>query len=146
MHTYTSIYLHVVFATWSRRPFLAAALRSQVHAYLAATARNLRVADVRVGGYDDHVHLLGDFNPAKSPSAVIGELKQAATHWLRQDHIRDFQWQRGFSAFAVSRNRVSAVARYIEHQEEHHRVRTFPEELEELLREHGVSIDDVHLL
>ena len=60
--------------------------------------------------------------------------------------MRDFRWQRGFGAFSVSRDRVPAVVRYIERQEEHHRKRTFREELEMLLRAHGIGIEDTHLL
>ena len=146
MHTYTSIYLHVVFATWSRRPFLTSTLRPRVHAHIAATARNLHVDYVHVGGHDDHVHLLGRFDPASAPSAVIGQIKQAATYWLHEQHVREFRWQRGFSAFSVSRDRVPIVVRYIQRQEEHHRKRTFREELEGLFRAHGVRLEDAHLL
>jgi putative transposase len=146
MHTYASIYLHVVFATWNRSPILTAVLRPRIHAYLATTARNLGVADVHVGGHDDHVHLLGRFDPAGVPSAVIGQIKQAATQWLHEENVREFKWQRGFGAFSVSCDRVPVVVRYIQRQEEHHRKRTFREELEALLRAHGVSIDDVNLL
>ena len=146
MHTYTSIYLHVVFATWSRRPFLTAAIRPRVHAYIAATVRNLGVDDVHVGGYDDHVHLLGRFDPAAAPSAIIGRVKQSASHWLHEQNVPAFQWQRGFGAFSVSRDRVPVVIRYIERQEEHHRKGTFRDELGTLLRAHGVNIDDAHLL
>jgi putative transposase len=147
MHTYTSIHLHVVFATWNRRPFLSASLRPRVHAYIASTARKLGVDPVHVGGHEDHVHLLGRFDPAHAPSAVIGQIKQAATFWLHEENmVRAFRWQRGFSAFAVSCDRIPVVVRYIERQEEHHRKRTFREELEGLFRAHGVRFEDAHLL
>jgi REP element-mobilizing transposase RayT len=146
VHTYTSIYLHVIFATWSRHPFLTDTLRPRVHAYLATTARNLGVADVHVGGHEDHVHLLGRFDPANAPSALIGQIKQAATYWLHEENVREFRWQRGFSAFSVSRDRVPVVIRYIQRQEDHHRKRTFREELEWLLHAHGARLEDGHLL
>src|SRR5438067_12728083 len=63
MHTYTSIYIHVVFATWNRRPFLTNAFRSSLHAYFAGTARNLGLEYVHVGGVEDHLHFLARFNP-----------------------------------------------------------------------------------
>jgi putative transposase len=146
MHTYTSIYLHVIFATWGRRPSLTTTLRPRVHAHLATTARNLGVEYVHVGGHDDHAHLLGRFDPANAPSTVIGQIKQAATYWLHEENVRTFQWQRGFSAFSVSRDRVPVVVRYIQCQEEHHRKHTFREELEKLFRAHGVRLEDAHLL
>ena len=146
MHTCSSIYLHVVFATWSRQPFIVDEIRPRLHAYLAAAARALAAADIHVGGHVDHVHLCGEFDPAAAPSVVVGRLKQAATRWMQGEGVRDFRWQRGFGAFSVSRDRVPAVVRYIERQEEHHRKRTFREELEMLLRAHGIGIEDTHLL
>ena len=146
MHTYASIYLHVVFATWSRRPSLTPSLRPRVHSYLAATARNLGISDVHVGGHDDHVHVLGRFAPVSAPSSIIGQLKHSASQWARHEIAPDFQWQRGFSAFSVSRDRVDAVVRYVRRQEEHHRTATFRDELEKLLRDHGVNLENVHLL
>ena len=102
---------------------------------------------MHVGGHEDHVHLLGRFDPVTAPSAVIGQIKQAATHWLHEENlVRTFRWQRGFSAFSVSRDRVPGVVEYIQRQEEHHRKRTFREELGRLLAAHGVRLEDAHLL
>lgn len=144
MHTFTSIYLHVVFATWSREPSLVASIRPRLHAYIASTARNLGVCDVYAGGHEDHIHLLGRFDPATAPSSVIGQVKQSASSWLN-DELQRFRWQRGFSAFSVSRDRVPGVARYIRRQEAHHRKTTFRGELEKLLRECGIEFEDAHL-
>jgi REP element-mobilizing transposase RayT len=121
VHTYASIYLHVTFVTFDRRQDLVAELRPRVFQYIAATARNLGVEDVFVGGYDDHVHLFGRFDPAIAPAKVIGQIKQAATHWLREQGIAQFRWSRGYGAFSVSRDRINIVIRYIQNQETHHR-------------------------
>lgn len=118
--TYTFIYLHVVFSTWDRYPFLDASIRSRVFAYIATVARDLGVADVHVGGYEDHVHLLGRFDPAVAPAAVIGQIKFVATRWLRTQNVPTFRWQRGYGAFSVSRGDVPRVIRYIQRQEQHH--------------------------
>ena len=45
---------------------------------------------------------------------------------------------RGYGAFSVSHSNVDLVARYIADQEEHHRVRTYAEELKEFINRHGV--------
>jgi REP element-mobilizing transposase RayT len=146
MHTYTSIYLHVVFATWNRRPFLTASFRSSLHAYFAGTARNLGLEYVHVGGVEDHLHFLARVDPAQPVSSIVGRLKQSSSSWISEAHQPEFRWQRGFGAFSVSLSRVPAVIRYIARQEEHHRRKTFAEELETLLREAGVSVADLGLL
>ncbi len=146
MHTYSSVHVHVVFATWNRNPFLDSEIRPRLHAYVAGTARNLGLMGVTVGGVEDHLHLIARFSPAQSISSVIGAMKKSATDWMQDNAQSNFRWQRGFGAFSVSPDRVPAVTRYIERQEEHHKSTSFQEELEKLLREIGISIDDVHLL
>ena len=57
-----------------------------------------------------------------------------------------FEWQEGYSVFAVSASMIEAVRQYIAAQEEHHRQRTFEKELRELLEKHGVQYDPKYLL
>jgi REP element-mobilizing transposase RayT len=117
-----------------------------LHAYFAGTARNLGLEYVHVGGVEDHLHFLARFDPVHSVSSIVGQLKQSSTVWIRESYEREFRWQRGFGAFSVSLTRVPAVVRYIARQEEHHRRKTFAEELEDLLRETGASVADLGLL
>ncbi len=92
-------------------------------AYVATVARDLGIWDVHVGGYEDHVHLLGRFDPAVAPAIVIGKIKFVATRWIRTQGIPAFRWCRGYGAFSVSRDAVPNVIRYIPRQEDHHRRR-----------------------
>src|SRR5438046_9687347 len=98
MHTYTSIYVHVIFATWNRYPFLDQATRPHLHAYFAGTARKLGVASVTVGGGEDHLHFIGRFSPAVAFSSIIGHLKRSSTHWLHEDfsNLGKLRWHAGF--------------------------------------------------
>ena len=52
-----------------------------------------------------------------------------------------FAWQEGYSIFTVSANACDAVASYIERQEEHHRQKSFREELFEMLDRAGIEYD-----
>ena len=49
-----------------------------------------------------------------------------------------FAWGRGYAAFSVSESNVAQVGAYIAGQEEHHRVRTFADELGEFIERHGL--------
>jgi len=49
-----------------------------------------------------------------------------------------FAWGRGYGAFSVSHSNLDSVARYIADQGEHHRVRTFTDELREFIDRHGL--------
>jgi putative transposase len=146
MHTFASIYLHVVFATWSRQPYLTHDRRPSLHAYLASSARHLGVANVHVGGHEDHIHLLGRFDPAHSISEAVGRIKGTSSGWMKDQGCPRFRWQRGYGAFSVSINRVASVVRYVKNQEEHHKRVSFADEIEALLREQGADPASFHLL
>lgn len=45
----------------------------------------------------------------------------------------------------VSESNVPAVVRYIENQEEHHRVTTFQDEYRALLKKHGIAFDETYV-
>ena len=52
------VYLHVVFSTKNRAPFLTdKSLRRETHAYLAGACRKVGVPSLIVGGVEDHVHI-----------------------------------------------------------------------------------------
>src|SRR5262249_44731563 len=53
------MFAHIVFSTKERFPFLAeATLRDELHRYMAEISRRLGCPAVRVGGAEDHIHLL----------------------------------------------------------------------------------------
>ena len=58
-----SVYVHAVFSTKDRRPFLRhLALRESLHGYLGAVSKKLECAPLRIGGVEDH----GNYSGAKS--------------------------------------------------------------------------------
>ena len=53
------IYVHVVFSTKQRKPFLNdVSFREQTHAYLAGICQNTNCPPLKIGGVEDHVHIL----------------------------------------------------------------------------------------
>jgi putative transposase len=48
----------------------------------------------------------------------------------------------GYGAFSIGQSQVAAVSRYIDRQEEHHRVYSFQEELRDLLKRYQVAYDE----
>jgi hypothetical protein len=51
-------------------------------------------------------------------------------------------WQAGFGAFSVSQSQVEDVRAYICNQREHHRVKSFQEELRAFLKAYEVEFDE----
>jgi hypothetical protein len=73
----------------------------------------------------------------------VRELKKASSAWMhREIRNEQFAWQEGYAAFTVGATSRGAVKRYIASQVEHHRTRTYREELVSLLRRAGIEFDE----
>jgi len=144
--TYTSLHYHVIFSTKNREPIIAAAWRPRLHEYLGGMIRGLEGTPICVGGVADHVHLLFGLKPTHCLSDFMRDLKKDATNWVKDTlHESHFAWQEGYAAFTVSPTAIESVRAYVSDQEEHHRVRTFREELVIMLRKSGVVFEDRYL-
>lgn len=141
----SAIYVHLVFSTKERRPFLRdASTRISLHAYLGGASRHLECPPVLVGGVEDHVHILARLARTITQAEWVKELKRASNLWLKSQgrEYDDFQWQGGYAAFSVSRSNLEQVEAYIVSQEEHHRKMSFQDELRAMLRRHRIDFDE----
>ena len=144
--THTSLHYHLVFATKGREPIIADAWRASLHEYLGGTARGLGAVPQGIGGVADHVHLLVALKAIHCLADFVRELKKASSAWVRETRgLLSFQWQEGYAAFTVSASARESVRAYIAGQAEHHRVKTFREELVEFLEKSGVRYDERYL-
>ena len=140
-----AVYIHLVFATKNRFPFLTdGPLRAEMHRYLAGTSNGLDCPALAVGGVADHVHLLARLGRGCRLADWVKELKRASTVWLhgRALELNDFSWQAGYGAFSVSASQLDKARQYVAGQEVHHRQTTFQEEFRALLRAHAVEWDE----
>ena len=142
------VYIHLVFSTKDRRPyFRERTIRESVFAYIGEISKRLECPPIRVGGFEDHVHLLARFGRTITQSEWVKEVKRVSHEWLEESYpsFADFEWQRGYADFSVSQSRLERVEDYIARQEEHHRKITFQDELRNLLRKHKVEWDERYL-
>jgi len=131
LHSYSRVWLHLVWATLERRPLLPESAAAKMSGYLTqyATEKGIHMKINYVNS--DHVHTLIDLPTHFCIEDVMQFLKGSSSHWINQSSLRPgkFGWGRGYGAFSVSQSGVKEVAKYIATQEEHHRKRSFSEEL-----------------
>jgi len=141
--TYIKIYIHVVFAVYKRQPLISNQWSNQLFAYINGIIENNNHKLISINGMPDHVHLLISISPEQSISDLLRDIKTNSTLWINRNQRQDikFTWQRGYSAFAVSFNDINRVRDYIENQQEHHRVKTYEEEVIHFLNENNISFD-----
>lgn len=140
----SQIYLHVVFSTKLRKPWLDPPIRPRLFAYTATVLNNLGCVPTEVGGYSDHLHILCSLSRTMSPAQLVEEIKKPTSKWMKSqgESFQDFYWQSGYGAFSVSRSNLGEVREYIMRQVEHHRTMTFQDEFRKLLDAHGVEFDE----
>jgi REP element-mobilizing transposase RayT len=146
-HRFTSLLTHLIFSTKDRFPHLDRELAPECHAYLGGIIGNCGGQPVIVGGYTDHVHLLLDLPATQSVAEFVRKLKSNSSKWVHEKWPRrsKFQWQSGYSAFAVSRSSRDRVISYIERQQEHHRKVTYQDEVRRFLKQHGLESDERYM-
>jgi REP element-mobilizing transposase RayT len=144
--TFLSLHYHIVFATKGRRPFIVAEWRSRLHEYLGGAVRGLGGIPQAIGGVADHVHLLVGLKATHTLADFVRELKKGGTTWVHEEKLEPiFAWQEGYAAFTVSPNGRSGVKGYIARQEEHHRERSYVEELKQMLQRAEIEFDPRYL-
>jgi REP element-mobilizing transposase RayT len=143
-HSYTSILVHVVFATKDRHPFLDSTLEERLFPYLGGTVRDLDGTLLSVNGADDHLHLLIWMSATQSIAELVGKIKGCSSKWIHETFPdrANFAWQRGYGAFTVSMSQKEKVIAYINGQKAHHAKVSYRDEFLRLLRAHGIAGDE----
>jgi putative transposase len=144
MHSFTSCLVHCVFSTKERRRLITPVLQERLWPYLGGIAREHKMKMLAVDGVEDHVHALLSI-PATLPIAkALQLLKGNSSKWIHETFPdqRLFGWQEGYGAFSIGVSGVNETIAYIRNQKEHHRLRSFKEELIAFLDRHGIEYED----
>jgi putative transposase len=146
-NTYTSLHYHIVFSTKDREPWITTDIEERVWSYLAGIASQHGMTALRIGGLEDHLHLVVGLPPTTSVSKAVQLLKGNSSRWIRQTFpdLEVFRWQDGYGAFTVSTSALPATIAYVERQRASHQTRTFQDEFRALLQRHGVTYDERYL-
>ena len=143
----SAVYIHLVFSTKNREPFLRdEKMRASLHSELGGISKKLECPPIITGGMEDHIHLLARFGRTITQAEWVKELKRVSNLWLKKEYsLTNFEWQGGYADFSVSQSNLERVKRYIVTQEEHHKKRSFQDEVRELLRRHRMEWDERYI-
>ena len=146
-NTYTQLLFHVVYSTKNRERTLTDGKRDLLYKYIWEIHSNLNCHLYRIGGVDDHVHILVGLPTTLAIAKYVQEIKAASSHWLKcqADFPRFESWQDGYGAFTVSHNDKDDLIEYIKGQVEHHRRETFLDEYRRMLTKNGIEFDERYL-
>ena len=145
--TLVSLMVHVIFSTKNREPFITPEIEPELFAYIGGILKNHESRLLDAGGTADHVHLLISQSKNLSLSSLMKDVKKDSSSWIKTKGrlFRNFHWQDGYGAFSIGKSDIPELKKYIERQKEHHRMRTFQEELIAFLDEYGIAYDERYL-
>ena len=144
MAIYAQIIYHIVFTTKNRERTLGKSKRPELYAFIWEHLKARQCRLHRIGGTEDHVHLLISLHPAMALGALMKEIKTLSDTWVSSRHVyKPFNgWQDGYAAFTHALPERDRLIEHIKDQEELHESITFREEFEQLLDEAGLTIAD----
>ena len=145
--SFSQIYLHIVFSTKNRYPFLEGSVDDELYAYIGDSIKRLGGIPLSINGVCDHIHILSTFPRTITIANFLKDIKANSSRWLKTkgDPYQNFGWQDGYGIFSVSSSKKQVVANYIARQKEHHKKTNFKNEFLQFLHEYGVEYDDRYM-
>ena len=130
--TRDDLFVHLVWGTYRRRPWLVRQVRPHVFEVIQAQAGRVGAEVIAVGGMEDHVHVLARFPARLAVAALAHRIKGGSSRFISRELLpgHRFRWQDGYGAFSLSRTGIPAVRAYVLNQEHHHTAGTLYRALE----------------
>jgi REP element-mobilizing transposase RayT len=142
--SFATNYLHVIFSTKHRQPFIDENIEMELHKYLGGICNGLESRPIEIGGYWDHVHILCLLSKKITLIKLLEDVKSDSSRWVKTkgESYKQFYWQGGYGAFSVSPYEVDTVRTYIRNQHEHHKTETYQDEYRRILRKNEIDFDE----
>lgn len=148
MSTYTQIIYQIVFGTKNREMVLSKNKRDDLYKYISGVLENKKCHLYRIGGVEDHIHILTHLHPSISLSDLVKDIKLSSSEFIKSNKLfLNFNgWQEGYGAFTYSIKQKDVLIEYVMNQEEHHKTKSFRDEYLELLKENGIEYNEKYVL
>ena len=118
---YHQLHVHLVWATWDRRPMLEPGSAEIVIRSIRAKYTELGCVVIAIGLMPDHVHMLVRLRPSVPVSELVRQVNGISSYQVNTSgNGQRLRWQGGYGAFAVCRDHVEAVCSYVDNQAERH--------------------------
>lgn len=136
---YVKIWVHIVFCTKDRTPFLYPEIKQELIHHIVQNAKSKDIHINLINGTTDHLHCLLSLGGEQNVAKVVKMIKGESSFWMNKNQkLRiKFEWADKYYAVSIGESQVEKVKNYIMHQEAHHRIKNFSDECTELRRRYG---------
>lgn len=136
---WVKVWLHFVWSTKNREPFLTDELRPKVFRHIRENAKGKGIQIDFINGYVDHVHCLISLGTDQTLSKIMQLVKGESAFWINKNNLckTKFGWQDEYFVVGVGESMIENARNYIAKQETHHQTKSFDDEFEEFLERAG---------
>ncbi len=136
--SYVRIWLHCVWGTKKRIPFLSVDNKWNVLNHIKENAKIKGIYIDFINGDKEHIHCIISLKADETLSKTIQLIKGESSFWINKNGLSKgkFEWADEYFAVSVSESQLPKVREYIKNQEEHHRKKTWEEECEEFMQKY----------
>ena len=136
---FIKVWVHLIWSTKNREKNITPDLKYKLFDHIKDNAKKKDIFLDFINGIEDHIHLLISIKAEQSLSKITQLIKGESSFWVNQNKLssKKFEWQDEYIAVSVSESMVPKVREYIKSQEEHHRKKSFADELELFLEKYA---------
>ena len=137
--SFVKIWVHMVFATKNRAPYLKKEIRNDVYKHIAENCSEKEIFLQAINGHKEHIHCLISLGKDQTIAKVSQLIKGESSFWINQNKLipEKFSWRDDYFAVSVSESQVATVVGYIKDQDKHHAKKTFEAEVDEFMTRYG---------
>jgi len=143
----SKLYVQIIFHIKNSSITIGREIEDELYAYMSSIVKDNNSTPIIINGEKDHVHVLCIMSKNISLAYLVEKIKGQSSRWIktRNEKYKLFGWQGGYSGFSVSQSLVEKTKKYIREQKEHHKKKSYKEELIEFLKLYGMDYDPRYL-
>ena len=139
--SYIRIWVHCVWTTKNRIPYLTDKIRDKVIFHILENARSKQIFIDQLNGSLEHLHAIISLGGTQNTSDIMQKIKGESSYWINKNKLTSlkFEWQDDYYAVSIGMNQLDNLREYIRNQVQHHKKISLQEELNKLIEEYRLE-------
>jgi REP element-mobilizing transposase RayT len=139
--SYIRIWLHCVWTTKDRIPYLREQIRDAVISHIRENAKLKGIYIDHINGYHEHLHAIISLGGKQNISDIMQKIKGESSYWINKNKLTrlKFEWQDDFYSVSIGISQLDNLRGYIRNQVHHHQKVSFQEELDKIIEEYNLE-------
>ena len=120
--SYLRIWLHCVWTTNRRIPYLRDEIKNKVILHILNNAKLKKIYIDHINGYHEHLHALISLVGNQTVSEIMQKIKGESSFWINRNKLTrlKFEWQDDFYSVSIGMPQLENLRSYIRNQDQHH--------------------------